>query len=488
MEPNWDALSAKLEQMAVEFKKRDQWALISNHDADGLSSAAIIATVMNRLGMSYQTLILKQLYPEHVEQIKAMGPNYFFCDFGSGQLNFLRETFGENFFVLDHHQPLPVLHELHCNPLLFGFNGGTELSAAGLCYLFSKTVDPKNQDLAYLGVVGAMGDMQDGEGKLIGLNTKVADDGIQAGVLDRKIDLRLYGRISRPLTQFLSFATSPVLPQLTANEPNCRSFLENLKIPLQDGAHYRSYEELSSEEKKRLSSALILHLYSHDVSEWKIKELIGEVYSISIEPTDSPLRDAKEFGTVLNATGRWKKSDIGLAVAMGNRGDAYHTALAMLTNHRRELRNGIEYMQQKGVEEHKWFYFFDAENTIPDSIIGIVAGMMYGSGSIGFEKAIIAFSRYEDGSIKASGRATKELVRRGLNLGKAFRVICNELGEGNEGGGHAIAAGVKIEAKNKELFLALLDDQIAKQLTGLGAQSSSPQGLKTTGNIIGSDE
>ncbi|MDO8625365.1 MAG: DHHA1 domain-containing protein, partial [Candidatus Diapherotrites archaeon] len=113
---------------------------------------------------------------------------------------------------------------------------------------------------------------------------------------------------------------------------------------------------------------------------------------------------------------------------------------------------------------HKWFYFFDAENTIPDSIVGIVAGMLYGSGTIGFDKAIIAFSRYEDGSIKASGRATMELVRNGLNLGKAFREICDELGEGNEGGGHAIAAGLKLELKNRELFLELLDEKIAKQL------------------------
>lgn len=451
--------------MAAEFKKRDNWALVTNYDADGLSAGAILGLTMKRLNKSFQTLVLKQLYPEHAEPIRKLGSNYFFCDFGSGQLDFLKKEFGENFFVLDHHQPLPVPHDLHANPLLFGFDGGTELSAAGLAFLFAKTVDPKNIDLAGLAIVGAMGDMMDASGKLVGLNSQIAQDGIATGVLERKIGLRLYGRISRPLIQFLAYATNPVFPDLTANEENCRAFLEGLAIPLQDpDGRYRSFEDLSEAEQKKLTSALILHLDSFRVPEWKIRELIGEVYSLSGEDVHSPLRDAKEFGTVLNAVGRHNFADIGLAVCMGDRGEAYEKALNLLQKHRRELREGIEFMKQKGVEERKWFYFFDAENQISDSIVGIVAGMLYGSGTIGFDKAIIAFSRYEDGSIKASGRAAMDLVRRGINLGKAFREICSELGEGNEGGGHSMAAGVKIELKNRDLFLELLDQKIESQL------------------------
>jgi RecJ-like exonuclease len=464
MESDRIAFDAKLAEMAAEFKKRDDWALVTNYDCDGLTSGAIIATTMQRLGMSYKPLVLKQLYPEHITPVRELGSSYIFIDFGSGQLDFLRKEFGEDFFVLDHHQPLPVAHRLHANPMLFGFNGGTELSAAGLAYLFAKTVDERNTDLSALAVIGAMGDIMDATGKLIGLNSEIADDGIRAGVLDRKTDLRLYGRISRPLAQFLTFATNPVLPQLTANEANCKSFLEGMGIPLQNGEKYRSYEDLSTDEKKKLSSALILHLDSFHVPEWKIKELIGEVYTLTREDPHSPLRDAKEFGTILNACGRWGRSDVGLSVCMGDRMSGYEEALSLLQKHRRELRDGITFMLQKGVDEKKWFYFFDAENAIPDSIIGIVAGMLYGSGNIGFHKAIIAFSRYEDGSIKASGRAAMDLVRQGLNLGKAFREICDELGPGNEGGGHKMAAGLKLEAKNRDLFLELLDAKIAQQL------------------------
>ncbi|GEM_PF-36620 len=435
-------------------------------NSDGLSAGGIMSQVMARENKSFQTLVLKQLYPEHAEQIQKMGSNYFFCDFGSGQLDFLREAFGENFFVLDHHQPKDIAHALHANPLLFGFNGGTEISAAGMAYLFAKAVNPKNADLAALAIVGAMGDMQDSGGKLIGLNAQIASEGISARVLDRKTDLRLYGRISRPLIPFLMFSTNPVLPELTGNEENCREFLAQIGIPIQNGDAYRSFEDLTSQERKKLVTELILHLDSHGVPEWKIRELIGEVYTLTRENEKSPLRDAKEFSTVLNAVGRHNRSEIGLAVCQGDRADAYAEALSLLQKHRRELREGIEFMLSKGVEERKWFYFFDAENSISDSIVGIVAGMLYGSGTIGFDKPIIAFSRYENGDIKASGRATKELVRRGLNLGHGFREICAVLGPGNEGGGHAVAAGVKIKLEARNRFLELLDQKIEEQLTG----------------------
>jgi len=462
----WLELQKKLGEMASAFRKKDQWVLVTNHDADGLTAGAILAKTMERLGMQYKTVVLKQLYRENTAEIRELGENYFFCDFGSGQLDFLKEAFEENFFVLDHHQPLAVEHSLHANPWLFGFDGGNEISASGMAFLFALAVDEKNADLAPLAIVGAVGDMQDETGKLVGLNQWIAEKGIGEKALQKRIDLRLYGRISRPLVQFLMFASNPVLPELTANEENCARFLQELGIDLKQGEEWVSYEMLSQEQKKELSSALIVHLHEWNLPEWKIREMIGEVYSLPKENPRTPLHDAKEFGTLLNACGRHSMAEIGLAVCMGDRNEAYAKALSLLAQHRKQLREGIQFLKENGTEEKKNFYFVDAEKNISDSIVGIVAGMLYGSGTIGLNKPIVAFARYPDGSIKASGRATQELVKRGLNLGKAFREICAELGEGNEGGGHKIAAGVKLQVKNKELFLELLESKLAEQLQG----------------------
>ncbi|MBU0636361.1 hypothetical protein KKE06_05020 [Candidatus Micrarchaeota archaeon] len=433
-------------------------------NSDGITAGAILAKTLQRLNKRFQTKVLKQLYSETIPEIQEMGKNYFFLDFGSGQLDFLQKTLGDNFFVLDHHQSQLIKHAFHCNPLLYGFDGGQEVSASGMAFLFSQTVDPKNMDLAALAIVGAVGDMQDEHGSLTGLNQKIAKIGINAKVLEKRIDLRLYGRISRPLTQFLLFASNPILPELTAHEKNCIQFLQELKIDLRESDKWVSYEMLSPNQKKVLSSALIVHLYEHRVPEWKIQKLIGEVYSLPHENNRSPLYDVKEFATLLNSTGRHNRAEIGLQICLGDREEAYAQALSLLAQHRKQLREGIQFLQEQGIQEKKQYYFFDAETNISDSIVGIVAGMLYGSGTIGFQKPIIALARYPEGQIKVSGRATQELIRKGLNLGNAFKEICAELkGKENVGGGHRIAAGAKIEAQNQELFLELLEHKIESQ-------------------------
>lgn len=455
----------KAREIALEIKKRDNFLVATNHDADGISSGAIITTSLTRLGKKFETLVLKQLYLEEIEKIAGKFENYIFIDFGSGQLKELKEKIRENFFVLDHHQPVPVEWEFHLNPLLFGVDGGTEISAAGVAYFVAKSIDKKNTDLAALAVVGAVGDMQDQSGKLVGANQEILSDAIKAGVLTKKTGLRLYGRISRPLTQFLQFSSSPVIPGLTANEENCYKFLAGLGIKIKEKEEWQNFEGLSEEEQQKFVSALIVHMHKNNVPEWKIQSLIGEVYSLVKEDKKSGLFDAKEFATMLNATGRNAKAEIGLAVCMGDRKENYSKALLLLAEHRKNLREGIELMKEKGVEEKDSFYFFDAGGKIQDSIIGIVAGMLYGSGMILPTKPIIAMVENEDGSVKASGRGTADLVRKGLKLGKIFKEMQLEMGEGVEGGGHFIAAGIRFPKEKKKEFLELLDKKIKSQLT-----------------------
>ena len=149
---------------------------------------------------------------------------------------------------------------------------------------------------------------------------------------------------------------------------------------------------------------------------------------------------------------------------MGDRGENYLVAMALLAEHRRQLREGIELLTREGVQEKNFFYFFDAGEKIKDSIIGIVAGMLYGNGQLAPTKPIIALVDNKDGTLKASGRATADLVRAGLNLGKIFKEMQTDLGEGTEGGGHRIAAGIKFPKEKKEQFLEILDIRIKEQI------------------------
>ncbi|MEM4257131.1 MAG: DHH family phosphoesterase [Candidatus Diapherotrites archaeon] len=454
----------KLKELAEKIKKQDDFVVVHHYDADGCSAGAIMYLALKRLGKKVTKKWVKQLYQENIQEIKGLGKNIIFVDFGSGQLEFLKEAFGNNFFVFDHHEKTNVDHENHFSPFNFGINGGYEISASGISYLFAKELDEKNFDLCVLAIVGATGDMQDYSGKLIGLNAQIVEEGKKYGLVKVENDLRLYGRISRPLTQFLAYTTSPILPELTGKEENCLAFLKDANIEIKDGDKWRTYSDLSFEEKKRLSTALILHLNQFNVPEWKITELFGEVYVFTKEDPKSPLCEAKEYSTLCNACGRHGKAEVAIEVCAGDREEYYKQALALMAQHRKELREGIELVTNNGISEEKQFYYFDAKHQIQESIIGIIAGMLYGSSLIETNKPIIAIVHNSDGTIKISGRATKDLVMKGVNLGKAFRKICKVLGQGAEGGGHAIAAGMKIKENQLNEVLPKINETIKEQL------------------------
>ncbi|MBI5554016.1 MAG: DHH family phosphoesterase, partial [Candidatus Diapherotrites archaeon] len=272
------------------------------------------------------------------------------------------------------------------------------------------------------------------------------------------------GRISRPLTQFLLYSSEPVLPGLSANEEGCLRFLSAHGIELKEKERWRTYADLSAEEKKESVSALLLLLHSHQTPEWKLNQLIGEVYTLLRELPNSPTRDAKEFSTLLNSCGRHGQADLGLKVASGDRGEGFAQAMILLAEHRRELREGIELLKSNKTTEFISFHFFDSGGKISETLIGIVAGMYLGSGLIDSSKPIIALTVSDPGFLKASGRGTSELVHAGLNIGLAFREVCARLGEGAEGGGHKIAAGCKFPAEKKEAFLKELEPVFAGQL------------------------
>ena len=65
--------------------------------------------------------------------------------------------------------------------------------------------------------------------------------------------------------------------------------------------------------------------------------------------------------------------------------------------------------------------------------------------------------------VKASGRANKDLIEKGLNLGKLMHEIADELG--GYGGGHSIAAGATFPSDRLNDFLRLASSKIDSQLS-----------------------
>jgi RecJ-like exonuclease len=325
-------------------------------------------------------------------------------------------------------------------------------------------MDEINVDLSPIGVVGAVGDMQDLHGGLKGANRIILEDAKNAGFVNPHKNLALFGRQSRPLPKMLEYCSEPILPGLSGNYLACIKFIEQLGIALKDpvGGEVRHYVDLDHDERQKLTSALYMLLLDHNAPHLVLDMLIGEVYELTKEKKKTELRDAKEFSTVLNAAGRHEEGQVGVEVCMGDRQAAWSRAKSLLEKHRKELREGIEWVKTNDLQEMDNIYWFDGSGVIRETLVGVIAGMAYGSMRVKTGKPIIAFGITDEGELKISGRGNYDLVRSGLKLGEALRDATRPLG--GEGGGHDVAAGAKIPPEKRDEFLKMMDAIVGKQL------------------------
>jgi single-stranded-DNA-specific exonuclease len=448
--------------------------LTSHLDADGLSAAGILGSALYRRKALFQLRIVRQLDLSYLSSLASEGPDhYIFSDFGSGQLPHIKETLANaQSVIIDHHPPAngEVPGNIQqINPHLCGFDGTYEISGAGVAYLVARHLGGSNEDLAGLAVVGALGDLQDCGDKhtLIGLNNDIiVEDAKAADVLDVSIDIRIFGRETRPLQIALQYTTSPFIPGISNNPEGALAFLAETEIELKDGDKWRSIASLTKDEKRRLSSSLITHMLKHNIPAREAQSLIGYVYTLKQEDSGSYTRDARMFATLLNACGRSDQGGVGVAICMGDRAGLYQRAENILKEHRRQIAEGLSWLSgdPDAIQVRRLLQAFHAEDRIQETLIGSVAGLALNSQILDWSKPVFAFSYTRDGRVKVSARTTHQMVDAGAHLGKLLQKACEEIGSGSEGGGHNIAAGATIPRGSERRLLDIAERILMKQL------------------------
>ncbi|VTT86569.1 Single-stranded-DNA-specific exonuclease RecJ [Halorubrum sp. DM2] len=462
-------LADRATDCADRLREADRVLLASHIDADGITSAAIASTALARAGVDHEVVFEKQLDADSIAGIAAREFDVvLFTDFGSGQLDIIADHEAAGDFVpvvADHHQPADRDTRYHLNPLLEGIDGASELSGAGASYLLARALegDGDNRDLAGLAVVGAVGDMQDSTDGLVGANEAIVADGVDAGVLDARTDLDLYGRQTRPLPKFLEYASDVKIPGITNDEAGAIAFLTDLDLDVKRDGEWRRWVDLDADERRRLASALMRRAVASGVPSDRIEALVGTAYTLVDEEVGTELRDVSEFSTLLNATARYERGDVGLAVCLGDRGDALAEARRLLRTHRKNLSEGLQWVKNEGVTHEDNLQWFDAGSRIRETIVGIVAGMAVGSPAVDRSKPVIAFAEKSDEELKVSSRGSHALVRQGLDLSVVMREASQSVG--GDGGGHDVAAGATIPTGERDAFLAEADRIVGEQLS-----------------------
>ncbi len=455
------------ERAANAVKSAKSALVISHIDADGIAAGSIASIALRRLGIDHTVVFEKKITEEVVNNVNSSKEDIvWICDLGSG---YLSEFNKDGLIITDHHVPdnrkrsrQATLDDFsatfHVNPHCFGIDGSIEISGAGSTYLVAKKIDPRNIDMAYLALIGAVGDFQDGrESGLVSLNRMIVDDAVKAGDVLPENDLRLFGRETRSLVQFLQYSNDPEIPGLSNSGHACVKFYSDLGIDLDTGGRLRSWNDLAPSEKGKATSKLLRMLGNP----MDAKHLYGEVYTLPRFDLGTGLRDAKEFATILNSCGRYEDAETGMRICCGDR-TALEDAERNRTEHRRNISTAIGYIRENHLmRESRFIQYFDAGDQIKETVVGIVAGMMLNSDECKKWLPIIAFADADDG-VKVSARADRSLVDRGLNLSAIMKKAAELVG--GFGGGHSVAAGATIPPERKEEFLEIVEDLVSCQV------------------------
>ncbi len=162
--------------------------IFHHNDADGLSSGAILTRAFERRGFEIQRLCLEKPYPQLLKKVfESKGALYVFTDIAGRIAPLISDlNRGRNLaLILDHHVAHPAtdpqVHNL--DPDLFGLKGDRDISASTTCYLFARTMDPANVDLAHIAAIGAVGDGFYVDGCLVSENRVAALEAVRQGKL-----------------------------------------------------------------------------------------------------------------------------------------------------------------------------------------------------------------------------------------------------------------------------------------------------------------
>jgi hypothetical protein len=192
-------LNTLIDAMERAIREVKQWPektvqIFHHNDSDGLTSGAILTRAFERQGFKVQRFCLEKPYPAVLRKVyEQEGKLLVFADFAGRIAPLLSElNHGRNLtLILDHHvaeaSTDPKVHNL--DPDLFGLKGDRDISGSTTCYLFARTLDPVNRDLAHIAAVGAVGDGFFVDGQLVSENREVALEAVQQGKMEiRKQD------------------------------------------------------------------------------------------------------------------------------------------------------------------------------------------------------------------------------------------------------------------------------------------------------------
>ncbi|MFQ5883559.1 MAG: DHHA1 domain-containing protein [Thermoplasmata archaeon] len=433
----------RLEKAVQLVEKHSRARIISHYDADGIAAAGIVCRALLRKGRFFHTTLRRSFDQEFFERLKEENNEFvIMCDMGSGQIDKM-EMLEKDVLVLDHHAPLRDSESVvQINPHLFDLDGATQGSASTVCFLLALALDESNWDLCGYAFAGAISDRQH-DPAFSGLNEALLEEAVKRGLIKVEKQLALRGDT---IGDGLEKTIFPFFKGISGRKKSISKMLKKLGMEPST-----TLKELDGGTKRNLTSYLSIQLMKQGVRPETVETLTEDRYWI-----ESMDLYASDLGSYMNACGRSGSLGTGLAFCLGDK-DAAEEAEKLRERYLFGIMEGLVKLEKDGVFEKDHLQFFYTENA---SLAGTWAGvgMQY---MFNQEKPMIALSVQEK-KTRISGRGTRYLVGKGLDLADAFKIAAEALD--GSGGGHAVASGASIPKGKEDKFLEMVDSRVGEQL------------------------
>ncbi|MBR9677093.1 DHH family phosphoesterase [Candidatus Woesearchaeota archaeon] len=452
---NYENFSAQIKKVVSAFKKVDKskpLRIISHLDADGISACAILSKALSRENYHYNTSIVHQLTNELLAELKKENyQTYIFCDLGSGQLKAISEQLNnKTVFVLDHHiiEKTNLADNInHLNPHDFDIDGSQQISGSGVTFLFTLELNKKNEELARLAIIGAIGDVQENNG-FEKLNNKILKIAQENGSISVKQGLNFFGRQTKPLHKLLEYSTDNPIPGVSGSESAAIQFLSEIGINPKNGTIFKKYIDLTEVESKRLTSAILAKRSQLD----NPQNIIGNIYKLPREKSGTPFGDAREFATLLNACGRMGKASVGIGACLGDE-KLKKKALQGQNDYKAEISSALSWYEQNSNNNKKvfvgsGFIIINCEDEVNPTIVGTLSSILSKGRKLDDGTLVLSLARNFDGTTKVSLRIAGSTD---LDLKEIITEIVNVVG--GESGGHQNASGALIKTSSEKEFI-----------------------------------
>lgn len=433
-----------LSKAADIVRSHDFIQVYTHYDADGISSASILANTLQRAGKEFAVTTLKTLDAETMDVIRECPADcMIIADIGASYIREIEEM-GKATVILDHHTLRDDSEKVfYANPHIFGVDGMVGACGATMSFLFSIAYDEKNWDLVQIAFAGITGDKQHTRG-LVGFNTYLLNEGEKRGFV-KAIPGSLVPM--GPVVKSLYASTEPYIRGISGNQSAILDLLKEIGMPAD-----AQYVTLTDDERRKLSSVIAVKLTEQGTATEAMMGFTRTRYYLT-----GWKMDAEAMAELLDACGRKMMQGIGIAMCMGSKDDLLR-ANELRNEYNEEILNAVISLDAKGIRQMKNIQCIDCTET---GYTGVLCGIVMQS----FKdcgKPVIGIKTGENESTKISARATDSLLEKGVDLASALYLSAESVG--GEGGGHRIASGGSIPPGSEETFLKNLDDIIGDQI------------------------